>query len=165
MTVATKTISFSLNALSIDSAIRELERYIDALQRAVNELANALVVEGTEIAKLEVLRLGAFDTGELADSIQGFYDSATQVGIIRTDVYYAVFVEYGTGVVGERNAHPYPVGWEYDVNGHGDNGWVYHSDRDNKFHWTKGQPASPFMYNTFRQLQRLAIEKWKQLNI
>ena len=160
-----KKITFTLDSRSIGQAIREVEKFRDDLQRAVSELTNALVTEGTEFAKLEVLRLGAFDTGELADSIQGYYDSETHVGVIWTDVYYACFIEYGTGVVGASNAHPNPTEWAYDVNNHGESGWVYHSDRDNKFHWTKGQPSSPFMYNTFMQLRRRAIELWRGINI
>ena len=87
-------------------------------------------------------------------SIRGFYDSDRNIGIVRADTTYAVFVEYGTGVVGASNPHPAPDNWRYDVNSHGEKGWVYKSERDGKFHWTKGMPSRPFMYDTIRELER-----------
>lgn len=73
---------------------------------------------------------------------------------------YAVFVEFGTGVVGEGNQHPKAgeFGWEYDINGHGDAGWWYPTDAGDpnpttklsKNGWvafTRGQASRPFMYD------------------
>lgn len=161
-----RTITFTLNQNSIGRAIQELKQFKEDLSRALADLVKALTSEGTEIAKMEVLRLGAFDTGELADSIYGIYDESSHTGFIRAVSYYAVFVEYGTGVVGAANSHPSPVaGWTYDHNSHGEAGWVYRSDRDNKFHWTKGQPSSPFMYNTMKELERLAPERIREMRI
>lgn len=59
---------------------------------------------------------------------------------------YGAFVEYGTGIVGSNNPHPHP--WAYDVNAHGDDGWIY-KGADGKRHWTAGQPSRPFMYKTW----------------
>ena len=156
-----KTISFGLNVQDINKAIRELEEYRKDLIRKCNELIQQLTEYGYEFAKFEVLRLGAFDTGNLADSIQGYFDPDIGIGFIRAEAWYAVYVEYGTGVVGANNAHPNTAsGWVYDVNHHGDDGWVYFSARDGmcQFHWTKGQPSRPFMYNTYRELQQKAQE-------
>ena len=73
---------------------------------------------------------------------------------------YAVFVEYGTGIIGQNN--PHPRAWEYDTNGHGYGGWWYpttsHDPNPNKWvnpetgqlmAWTRGQPSRPFMYRTW----------------
>lgn len=156
--MARKTISFALNAASINRAVRELEDYRKEFIRKCNELIRQLTEYGYEFAKLEVLRLGAFDTGNLADSIQGYFDPDVGIGFIRAEAWYAVYVEFGTGVVGAGASHPNAGahGWVYDMNHHGDKGWVYFSERDGMFHWTQGQPSSPFMYNTFRELQRKA---------
>ena len=156
-----KTISFSLSEKSINSAIQQLEEYRKDFLRKCNELIRQLTEAGEEFAKLEVLRLGAFDTGELADNIHGFFDPDVGVGFIRAECWYAVYVEYGTGVVGKRGPeHPAAVahGWVYDVNNHGDSGWVYYNEREGRVMRTKGQESSPFMYNTLRELQQKAHE-------
>ena len=152
-----KVISFDLSVKGINQAIRELDKFRDELTRKCNELIQQLTDYGNEFAKMEVLRLGAFDTGELADRIQGFFDASSRVGFLRADCWYAVYVEFGTGVVGAGNSHPEPAaGWIYDVNHHGETGWVYFNEREGKVMRTKGQPSHPFMYNTFRELQQKA---------
>lgn len=89
--------------------------------------------------------------------------SETSTGIyIGVDTDYAMFVEYGTGIVGDANKHPKSneFGWRYDVNNHGESGWWYPSSPDDPnptkylsetgwWAWTKGQRSKPFMYNTW----------------
>lgn len=164
----TKTITFSaLSVPSIDKAIRELREFQDLVRKATEELVRVLTERGKEAAQLEILRLGAFDTGQLVDTMTGVFDSGSRTGIIATHAYYAVFVEYGTGVIGESESYtgtfwPGPVTVKgktytrYDTNHHGDAGWLYISDRDGRLHWTRGRESSPFMYNTYRQLQQMA---------
>ena len=159
----TKTISFSLDVRSINRAIRELEDYTESVKQKIEELVRKLTEEGVRVAAVQVQMLGALDTGELADSFIAFYDEESHVGIIRSTCYYAVFVEYGTGIVGAGAQHPEmngvwsPAGgWVYDHNSHGEDGWKYVSDRDGKLHWTMGQPSRPFMYETYKELQGLA---------
>jgi len=152
-------IKMRLTSRSIEEAIREVKQYKQQLDEQVKALIRALVDKGVEIAKVQVRELGAVYTGQLEASITGFFDEETGVGIIRTDCPYAVYVEFGTGVVGQRNPHPEPIeGWKYDVNEHGDAGWWYFNERDQKWHWTKGMESRPFMYNT---LQILKVEAEK----
>lgn len=81
--------------------------------------------------------------------------------------YYAMYVEYGTGIVGESSPHPDPSrhGWHYDINDHGDTGWWYPTDADDPnptkyrskmgwWAWTAGQAARPFMYETWLWARR-----------
>lgn len=148
-----------LTTRSIEDAIREVKEYKRKLNDRVKALIRELVDKGVEIAKAQVRDLGAVYTGQLEESITGFFDEETGLGIIRTDCPYAIYVEFGTGVVGERNPHPEPIeGWQYDVNEHGDKGWWYFNERDQKWHWTKGMVSRPFMYNTL-QLLRAEAEK------
>lgn len=73
---------------------------------------------------------------------------------------YAVFVEFGTGVIGENSQHPKASehGWVYDSHGHGEAGWWYPTDAGDpnpttklsKNGWiafTRGQVSRPFMYD------------------
>lgn len=149
-------ITFTLDSRSVGRSISDLQRYRAEFIRKCNELLARLTEEGVNTAKLQVAALGAIDTGELADSIEGYFSPSLRCGFVRAGAWYAIYVEYGTGVVGANAPHPNPAGWAYDVNGHGENGWVYQSDRDGKFHWTKGQPSRPFMHNTMRELERTA---------
>lgn len=165
-----RTIDMTLDKRSIDRAIREVRRFKHDLENALSELCQVLLEEGVKTAKIEVVSLGAFDTGALEASIgHGAYDPATKTGVIYAGAYYAFFVEYGTGIVGARNRHPdastagngegnllaMSYGG-YDSNGHGDAGWWYISDVDGKLHWTKGMKSRPFMYNTMVHLQEYA---------
>lgn len=82
------------------------------------------------------------------------------VSIMINDDGYAIFVEYGTGVIGEDTPHPqaHMNGWVYDVNGHGEYGWWYPSKESDPnptrylskdgtwWAWTRGQQSRPFMY-------------------
>ena len=149
------TVSFDLSEKGINKAIRELEAYRNELIRKCNELIRQLTEHGEEVAKMEVVQLGAFDTGNLQESIHGYFDPDVGVGFVRAECWYAVYVEFGTGIVGARTPHPNAMahGWVYDHNHHGERGWVYWSGRDGHYHWTQGHPQTPFMYNTMRILQ------------
>lgn len=74
---------------------------------------------------------------------------------------YAIYVEYGTGMMGANSRHPNPKGWIYDVNKHGVKGWFYPTTAEdpnpNKHYyggqlygWTRGQASRPFMYKAWR---------------
>ena len=149
-----KTITMTLDPASIDKAIKELETYKKELRRRINELVTRLVDEGVTVAKVQIAQLGASYTGELSESIGGYFNSARGVGVVYCGAWYGVFVEFGTGVVGAGSPHPAPNGWKYDVNSHGDAGWWYFNDRDGKWHWTKGVRSKPFMYITVMELER-----------
>ena len=80
-----------------------------------------------------------------------------------SDGHYAMFVEYGTGIRGSENPHPWSgdIDWKYDVNNHGESGWWYptvesdenptkvYSDKIGGWvAWTAGSESRPFMYDT-----------------
>lgn len=152
-----KSIDMSLDPASIDAAIKEIRTLRIELGKALSALAKELTEDGITTAMMNIMRMNAVDTGALEESIQGVYLPSEHLGVIFTNVPYALYVEYGTGVVGEANPHDLAAesGWEYDVNQHGDSGWWYlkSTDMGNRFRWTKGMPARPFMYETFRMLE------------
>ncbi|WP_195395320.1 hypothetical protein [Holdemania sp. 1001302B_160321_E10] len=77
---------------------------------------------------------------------------------------YSAFVEYGTGIVGASDPHPNAGsdGWQYDTNGHGEEGW-YYLDKAGKLHFTAGMPAHRFLYNAVNDY--LAIYKQIYFNV
>ena len=151
-----KNIDIVLTPESIKNAIDEINRLNDDLSRALAMLAAKLMEQGVEVAKMEVAQMSAVYTGDLYENIFGFYNETTHTGVIFVDesVKYAVYVEYGTGMVGAWNPHPQAgeLGINYGAN-HGYEGWVYKNDRDGEWYWTRGMPARPFMYNTMRDLE------------
>lgn len=152
-----RVISFSLTPSDIDRAIREVQRFESDFLKKCDEVIRELKDLGVTTAITQITAYGAIDTGELVDSIKGYYNSETRTGIVYAGAGYAAFVEYGTGVVGESSPHPASVLlWKYDIHNHGVAGWVYVSDRDGKRHWTMGQPSRPFMYRTMEILARRA---------
>ena len=89
------------------------------------------------------------------DSMSGGMISDRE-GVVTTGGMDAAVVEYGTGIIGSALPHPEPEGWQYDINGHGVDGWSYRSSKDGKVHWTLGYESRPFMYNTLKDLETFA---------
>jgi len=150
-----RIIRVDLTPDGIDQALTELRKFKFDFLKACNQMIEKLVIEGIGQAKMHIMAYGAMDTGELVNSVDGFFNPGTRKGIVYANAGYAAFVEYGTGVVGAGASHPdaRKDGWAYDVNNHGEKGWVYHSDRDGNFHWTMGMPSRPFMYATAQRLR------------
>lgn len=163
-----KNIDFSLSVASIQNAINEVNKLKDDLAEALSELARVLTEQGVEVAKMYIASMTHW-TGNLEESMTGYYDAETHCGYIYTDTEYAILVEYGTGIVGENSPHPgigdndwaspssTTVGGKtyssYDQNGHGVKGWKYRLGESGAYVWTQGEPSKPFMYRTFRDIQ------------
>jgi hypothetical protein len=143
----------NLNPREIDRLIKDIKQYKRELTEKVNLLIGELTDYGVEVAKAQVRELGAWYTGELESSIEGYFSPSVGVGIIKAGAPYAVYVEFGTGVVGKSQPHPSPDDWRYDINEHGESGWWYFNDNTGRMQWTKGMPSRPFMYNTARELE------------
>lgn len=85
------------------------------------------------------------------------------VAITMGSADYAVFIEYGTGIVGAENPHPHPkMTWIYSsgANSNGHEGWFYptipsdpnpykHEFNGQLYGFTKGQRSRPFMYESW----------------
>ena len=151
MSIQIANIDIDLSTEGLNRAIAEIQLLAEKLQPAMTQLIEELVKQGIDIAKAELFAFDnpAFDTGALHDSINGgMLDSDT--GVVTTGVMYAVYVEYGTGF--------------YASNGSGNqNGWVYYDTRLGKFRHTWGMAPRPFMYNTFRSLERYAEDNGGRL--
>lgn len=156
-------IKLTFDTESVQQAIDELENYKIEIKQKVALLIQALTDFGVEYARAELVNLGAYYTGETLSTIEGYYSPSAGVGIIKAGAWWATLIEFGTGVVGSKNPHPDPDGWNYDVNGHGDEGWIYYNDSDGKFHWTKGMASRPFMYNTSIALEAECVRLAKEV--
>lgn len=146
-----KPIVADLSERSLREAARQIESYKNDVIKKCRTFAERLADRGIEIAEMKISEHHAVYTGELWASIQKTPGMVLQYGsayIVYTDCPWAQYVEFGTGIVGKNSPHPNRsiVGWKYDVNKHGEAGWWYY--RDGKWHWTKGMPSRPFMYET-----------------
>lgn len=152
---------------SIDAAIAEINQVRKDIRKMCESLVRKLTEQGIEIAKMQIASLNAVATGELEQSIQGVYFPGERLGVVYSDCPYALFVEYGTGPVGEKSKHPEygKAQWAYNIGPRigpnkrhpewGD-GWLYFNEKDGHWHWTSGQPARPYMYNTLKRLVEAA---------
>ena len=159
-----KKITCGLTPESLEQAIQQLEQYSKGVERKSGQLIKALVERGKEIVaeELEDLVYSApgeeYRTGDLKNSINGDFDPTTGTGYVRTDLPYAKYVEFGTGVIGQASPHPVAgeQGWQYNIptehkDEHGF--WTYYNERTGRFHSTQGFRSRPFMYNAARRLQ------------
>lgn len=161
-----KKISFGLSVSEVQAAIKEVKAYQNDLNRKCELLAQRLAEEGVIIAKVKIMQFPAVYTGELLNSIQsepGAMISNGSQWIIYTGCEWAPFVEFGTGIIGSDNPHPDTrlANWKYDVNEHGESGWHYY--KDGEWHWTKGMPSRPFMYETGRDLWEILPKIAKEI--
>ena len=86
------------------------------------------------------------------DDIHWEFDEQTKTGKVFTDNIVIVFNEMGTGIVGSNNPHPNPnLEWKYDVNEHGEKGWIY--PKNGTFGWTKGLPSRHMFYDAWNEIK------------
>lgn len=157
----------NLSTDGIERLKRELLNYKNnTLRHKVDLLAKRLAEKGVVIAQTNVAKLDAIFTGELMNSISAKSGGSTQnsaIFYIVADSEHAVYVEFGTGQLGEEGGYPYPfpqgVNWNYNTGktifeiSPGQYGWFY--QRDGKWYFTQGMPSRPFMYETSLELQTL----------
>lgn len=160
-----RVIEFDLSKAGIDRAIEELKEFQNGFLRKCDEVLTYLTEMGRTQARFNIIAAGRVDTGSLANDIQAVYNPSTRVGAVFTGVYYAIFVEYGTGFVGSYAEHPDAgaIGWIYDHNAHGIGGWNYYNLREGQFMNTAGQPATAFMWNAKMALRNIAPGYYRQI--
>ena len=157
-------IQTDLSSRSLNTAIKQVAKYKRQLVNRADTLVAALVGYGVEFAKMELAELDGVEGGSLMSRIEGYFDVDSHAGFIRAGSPYAVYVEFGTGVIGKSHKHLQAdkQGWIYDINDHGEAGWVYWDEYVGGFRWTKGQKSRSFMMNTVSELhlecERLARE-------
>lgn len=153
-------------------AARLVGDYRKRLQDRLSAFLAKLLQAGVQIASAKIYDMNAIDTGDLDSSIYYLISDDGKRGWIRTDCSHAVYVEFGTGVMGSGSPHPSGMpGWVYDINGHGQAGWWYPTDASDPnpvkhqsakdgswWAWTRGMPSRPFMYETANDLSDKAKE-------
>lgn len=137
------------------------EAFDKGLKIGINKFARQIEIKLKE--NLTKYKLNGL-TNQIKISIEGL---GIKAEILEGGNYYAMYVEYGTGVVGENFSHPKAAerDWMYDINSHGDSGWWYPSNAEDTnptkyksatgwWAWTAGQASRPFMYETWLWARR-----------
>lgn len=173
--MAKKRLKADLTFDGIKQLQKDIEKYQNSIEYKARLLAERLAEMGVEIARVRVSSLDAVFTGELIQSIHTEYRGSTRGGAIFCVVAgtdHAVFVEFGTGIVGQENPYPYTLpdgmSWEYASGktirqlADGRYGWFYPGD-NGQWYFTEGMPARPFMYETSLELQKKVVSVAKKV--
>ncbi len=141
------------NLESLTEAINQL-RHIN-LTHGIRETLEDVRVKAEEIVREEIERSGAVGwTGELLSSVHSELNESDQSITVYVDADYAIYVEYGTGVVGASNPHPdaTAAGYRYNVRGRNENEyWSF--EKDGKWYSTKGQEPKAFMLRAEQRIR------------
>ena len=104
-----------------DYSAEVLNEFHDAVLRALERCGSQAEGYAKDLAPV--------DTGNLRNSISHRVDESEPAVYIGSNVTYAPYVELATGIYAE-GGRPTP--------------WVYQDDEGN-WHWTRGNPAQPFL--------------------
>lgn len=130
--------------LSLNS-IDEYKKYLEEKQKEI--------LQKTKNVVQEVSKIGLEGNHKSTELLPVKYDGSVVSGGIKTTDPIDTYREYGTGIVGSNNPHPdIMTGWKYDVNEHGEKGWIYPKS-DGTYGWTKGLPAEKKFYEAMERME------------
>jgi hypothetical protein len=159
-----KTINVKLDPQSVAEAITELRQYQKDVENKARLLVQKLTDFGADIARIKIVGMGAYYSGELLSGVDGYYSPTLNAGFVRVTSDHVAFVEFGTGVKGQTSPHKngeylslaawqYATGAKIFTTKDGRVGWIYPTE-DGGFRFTEGMKARPFMYETALELER-----------
>lgn len=133
--------------LSLDD-IEEYKTFLATKKKRLPQIAKNIVKR--------VSKVGLEDNYKSTELIPVKNENGIISGGIRTTDKKDAYREFGTGIVGSNNPHIAEylaeVGWEYDVNKHGEKGWIYLKG-DGTYGWTKGLPAGKKFYKAMLRME------------
>jgi hypothetical protein len=140
------------------SSIEGLDELLDELDDLEQDILDAAafgLAKGLKRTVGVAKALCSADSGQLRNSITDIVERKgdTVDGQALATAGHAIYVEMGTGPVGQANHQgvaPVPVTYRTT-------GWVYRSKKDGKFYGTKGQPARPYLYPAYKQTRKLIL--------
>jgi len=132
---------------------------LDGLKAEIIEAAAAGLRKGLKRTVKEAKALCTVDTGGLRNSITDIVtvEGNTVDGQVVATAEHAVYVEMGTGPVGEANhAGIASVPVTYSPKG-----WTYKDPKTGEFIHTRGQAAQPYMYPAYKLTKDLVVQDVK----
>lgn len=153
-------MDFKVDLNHINKTIENLNKFSEQYTRCIDDGLDEVAIKTKAKAREYLASHPSKKSGSLIASDVANKLEVEEIGwgterVIRVSSSsdHADFVEFGTGIVGQENPHPNPDGWEYDVNGHGEAGWIYIDKLENKKRWTAGMEARPYIYPTYLWLK------------
>lgn len=148
--------------LSLES-IEEYQDYLKKYKKQLPQVAENIVRRVSEV--------GLEDNYKSTELLPVQNVENIVSGGIKTTDEKDTYKEFGTGIVGSNSPHVAEylaeIGWKYDVNAHGEKGWIYPKEGGG-FGWTKGIPAQKKFYEAIKRMenkfQEIAIEEFRRLN-
>ena len=150
-----RKIAAGLSLKELENAIQMAEKQIEKIRKNETDIVRRLTEEGKMRVIRNITLLKAIDTAELLTSVRT--EHGRNRGKIIVDSPHGVYVEYGTGIVGQGKKkdakqsglkHPDP-----DKNiKYANYGWTYY-DKDYGYIYTEGMASRPFFYNSYLELQ------------
>lgn len=172
-------ISFDLD--NLEGSKEKLELLDIEFQKAVQDGLEEFSVRFRK-KLIENMVIYGLPSGQLITMIN-IYQNGNEL-IVATNNEKIAYIEYGVGLVGSENPHPRWMDWRYDVNAHGEKGWVYYatdavdfsfddyyfqSNSGNSLAWTKGHEARPFIYKTWlwgtRSIYQIVMKHIRRIKI
>lgn len=168
-----RIIRARLDPSSLEKAIAEVREYQKEVENKTRILVQRLTDYGADIARVKIVSLGAFASGELLSGVNGYYSPILNAGFVRVTSDHVAFVEFGTGVVGQNSPHKngeylaraswgYATGPKIFTTKNGKVGWIYPT-KDGSFRFTEGMRSRPFLYETALELKSIFPQMAKEV--
>ena len=143
----------SITIKGIDSLIHKLNNISKTEQ--VKETMNTAVL----LVHGQAKALAPVDTGNLAGSIHPkvITQGKTIIGKVYTNLSYAPFVEFGTGIKGNGTYPNKDISLSYRSTP-----WVYTPNDGEDFYYTEGQVAQPYMYPALKRNEKKIKAMFKE---
>lgn len=145
--------SMRLSVTSLNEYIKQLEMKKEQILKATANIATRVAEEAGK------------DTYKSVEIIPAEVQGTRAIAYARSTDEIDTYREFGTGIVGSQNPHVDEAlaksGWKYDVNEHGEKGWIY-PKKDGTFGWTKGQIAQKKFYFASKRAREKFLEIAKE---
>lgn len=116
--------------------------------------------KATQLVHGQAKALAPVDKGQLAGSIHMQVKETSDAieGRVYTNLEYAPYVEFGTGIKG-NGTYPYQIeGLRLEYR---DKGWAYFDEDKGEWIYTKGQEAQPYMYPALKENEKTIKRMFK----
>jgi len=110
--------------------IDNTDQVLDAAKDQIAAWLEAVGEDAATTAANVLTETGTIDTGRLKNSISSAVDENEQAVYIGTNVDYAIWHEFGTGIYAESGGRKTP--------------WMF-QDKDGEWHWTRGVKPKHFL--------------------
>lgn len=160
--------NLDIDSLSSRRSFNSFRHFVDfagAVDRGMTSGMKEVAEKTAKRIQEKLVEYGLGDSSLSGDIVVVLNDTTISITV---DNDYYMFVEFGTGIVGQKShnknkSHSFirnhGVAWEFDTKSHGESGWWYPSSPDDPnpslymsydgswWAWTKGQESKPFMHD------------------